>query len=41
MSNGGKCLITVFALGRAQELALILEEYWEQHPVCVLYIHME
>lgn len=28
----GRCLIPVFALGRAQELLLILEEYWERHP---------
>jgi len=26
--RGGRCLIPVFALGRAQELMLILEEYW-------------
>ena len=25
-------LIPVFALGRAQELLLILDEYWEAHP---------
>ena len=25
VSNGGRCLLPVFALGRAQELALILE----------------
>lgn len=30
--RGGKCLIPVFALGRAQELLLILDEYWSQHP---------
>jgi cleavage and polyadenylation specificity factor subunit 3 len=28
--GGGKCLIPVFALGRAQELLLLLEELWEQ-----------
>jgi len=28
----GKCLLPVFALGRAQELLLILDEYWAQHP---------
>ncbi|KAL0217376.1 hypothetical protein RCL1_007957 [Eukaryota sp. TZLM3-RCL] len=28
----GKCLIPVFALGRAQELLLILDEYWEANP---------
>ena len=26
--RGGRCLIPVFALGRAQELLLILDEYW-------------
>lgn len=30
--RGGRCLVPVFALGRAQELVLILEEHWEQHP---------
>ncbi|KAF7683840.1 Cleavage and polyadenylation specificity factor subunit 3 [Astathelohania contejeani] len=30
--RGGRCLLPVFALGRAQELLLILEEYWESHP---------
>lgn len=32
LSAGGRCLIPVFALGRAQELLLILDEYWEAHP---------
>ena len=32
ISRGGRCLIPVFALGRAQELLLILDEYWTQHP---------
>ena len=27
-----RCLIPVFALGRAQELLLILDEYWAMHP---------
>ncbi|KAJ1987640.1 endoribonuclease ysh1 [Dimargaris cristalligena] len=31
VQRGGRCLIPVFALGRAQELLLILEEYWESH----------
>jgi cleavage and polyadenylation specificity factor subunit 3 len=26
--RGGRCLLPVFALGRAQELMLILDEYW-------------
>ena len=28
----GKALLPVFALGRAQELLLILDEFWAQHP---------
>ncbi|KEP65426.1 UNVERIFIED_CONTAM: cleavage and polyadenylation specifity factor protein [Hammondia hammondi] len=32
VNRGGKCLLPVFALGRAQELLLILEEYWTAHP---------
>uniref|UniRef100_A0A914Y1J2 Cleavage and polyadenylation specificity factor subunit 3 n=1 Tax=Panagrolaimus superbus TaxID=310955 RepID=A0A914Y1J2_9BILA len=32
VSRGGRCLIPVFALGRAQELLLILDEYWHAHP---------
>ncbi|CAG8723662.1 11430_t:CDS:10, partial [Acaulospora morrowiae] len=32
VQRGGRCLIPVFALGRAQELLLILDEYWEAHP---------
>jgi hypothetical protein len=27
--NGGKCLLPVMALGRAEELLIILEEYWK------------
>lgn len=30
--RGGKCLLPVFAVGRAQELLLILEEFWEANP---------
>ncbi|SPP87976.1 cleavage and polyadenylation specificity factor 73 [Drosophila guanche] len=30
--QGGRCLIPVFALGRAQELLLILDEFWSQNP---------
>ncbi|PVU89408.1 hypothetical protein BB561_005371 [Smittium simulii] len=29
--RGGRCLMPVFALGRTQELLLILEEFWENH----------
>lgn len=32
VTGGGRCLIPVFALGRAQELLLILDEYWQEHP---------
>lgn len=32
VTKGGRCLIPVFALGRAQELLLILDEYWSLHP---------
>ena len=32
VKQGGKCLLPVFALGRAQELVLLLEEYWQQNP---------
>ena len=32
VTRGGRCLIPVFALGRAQELLLILDEYWSAHP---------
>lgn len=32
VSRGGSCLIPVFALGRAQELLLILDEYWKENP---------
>ena len=30
--RGGKCLMPCFALGRAQELLLILNEYWKERP---------
>merc|ERR1711997_1219629 len=32
VTRGGRCLIPVFALGRAQELLLILDEFWSAHP---------
>ncbi|KAK7318750.1 hypothetical protein RJT34_03457 [Clitoria ternatea] len=32
ISQGGRVLIPAYALGRAQELLLILDEYWENHP---------
>lgn len=31
IQQGGRCLLPVFALGRAQEILLILEEYWKDH----------
>eukprot|EP00923_Selenidium_pygospionis_P002839 GHVN01004356.1.p1 GENE.GHVN01004356.1~~GHVN01004356.1.p1 ORF type:complete len:823 (+),score=195.89 GHVN01004356.1:864-3332(+) len=30
--RGGKCLLPVFALGRAQELLLMIDEYWAWNP---------
>ncbi|ESQ29353.1 hypothetical protein EUTSA_v10024010mg [Eutrema salsugineum] len=32
VKQGGRVLIPAFALGRAQELLLILDEYWANHP---------
>jgi hypothetical protein len=32
IAQGGRCLIPVVALGRAQELLLILEDCWSRHP---------
>lgn len=32
LNRGGRALLPVFALGRAQELLLILDEYWTKHP---------
>ncbi|KCV69007.1 hypothetical protein H696_04427 [Fonticula alba] len=32
LDRGGRVLLPVFASGRAQELLLILEEYWASHP---------
>jgi len=32
VKRGGKCLLPVFAAGRAQELLLIIDEYWEHNP---------
>lgn len=32
LNRGGRVLMPVFALGRAQELLLILDEYWGKHP---------
>jgi cleavage and polyadenylation specificity factor subunit 3 len=31
LNRGGRALLPVFALGRAQELLLILDEYWAKH----------
>ncbi|TVY27639.1 Endoribonuclease [Lachnellula hyalina] len=31
LNRGGRVLMPVFALGRAQELLLILDEYWSRH----------
>lgn len=32
VARGGKVLLPVFVLGRAQELLLLLDEYWAAHP---------
>ncbi|KAI1766456.1 beta-lactamase-like protein [Hypoxylon sp. FL1150] len=32
LNRGGRVLMPVFALGRAQELLLILDEFWGKHP---------
>jgi cleavage and polyadenylation specificity factor subunit 3 len=32
LKRGGRLLIPVFALGRAQELLLMMEEHWRDHP---------
>jgi len=32
VARGGRVLLPVVALGRAQELLLILEEHWNEHP---------
>lgn len=32
LNRGGRVLMPVFALGRAQELLLILDDYWAKHP---------
>lgn len=32
IKRGGHVLLPAFALGRAQELLLILEDYWKKHP---------
>lgn len=31
LNKGGRCLLPVFALGTAQELLLILDDYWKNH----------
>lgn len=32
LNRGGRALMPVFAIGGAQELLLILEDYWHRHP---------
>lgn len=32
IKRGGHVLLPVFAIGRAQELLLILDDYWKHHP---------
>lgn len=38
VDRGGKVLIPVFALGRAQELCILLETYWERMNLKVLLL---
>jgi Cft2 family RNA processing exonuclease len=40
IDKGGKVLIPVFALGRAQELFILLESYWYLHLTCCPYVCM-
>ncbi|ORX48407.1 Metallo-hydrolase/oxidoreductase [Piromyces finnis] len=41
VQRGGRCLIPVFALGRAQEILLILDEFWQEnlelHSIPIYY----
>ncbi|KAH0788525.1 Cleavage and polyadenylation specificity factor subunit 3-I [Histomonas meleagridis] len=32
VERGGRCLIPIFALGRVQEILLILDEFWDTNP---------
>lgn len=32
LNRGGRALLPVFAIGQAQNLLLILEDYWQRHP---------
>lgn len=32
VERGGRCLIPIFALGRVQELLMILDEFWDANP---------
>lgn len=38
VERGGRCLIPVFALGRAQELLLILDEHWQANSARLAHI---
>lgn len=40
VTRGGRCLIPVFALGRAQELLLILGELFTRHGVLIIWLSM-
>ena len=40
LNRGGRVLMPVFALGRAQELLLILDEYWGRHAEYQKYPHL-
>lgn len=35
IDNEGKVLIPIYAVGRLQELLLVIEEYWKHHELKV------
>jgi cleavage and polyadenylation specificity factor subunit 3 len=42
IKGGGKVLLPTFALGRAQEIMLMLEDYWAKNPdlhKCPIYFN--
>jgi cleavage and polyadenylation specificity factor subunit 3 len=47
VKKGGKCLLPVFAVGGAQKLLLILDEYWEENkslqniPLYITRVHWQ
>ncbi|KAJ3194304.1 Integrator complex subunit 11 [Irineochytrium annulatum] len=39
VKNGGKVLVPVFALGRAQELCILIDQYWEQMGIANIPVY--